>query len=200
MATCSTLGQAVGAAAAIAAREGLSPRGVYEQRLGELKQTLMADDCYLPFNRRAIGPLTAEAAFSATAGDPEPLRNGYDRQIGAERNSWDADVGDSVELDFGAEVDLASLRLVFDSDLSRTTHNMTPYYTLASQDFVVPPQLVKSFVVEVADDSWRTVAEEADNHQRLVRVPLGLRARKLRFTATGTWGARNVRVFALDAE
>jgi hypothetical protein len=205
MATCSTLGQAVGTAAAIAARDGLSPRGVYERRLEELQQALMEDDCYLPFNRRRIGPLTSRAVLSATAGDPEQLRSGWDRQIGADRNSWDAGIGDTVELDFGAQTELSSLRLVFDSDLSRTTHNMTPYYTLAPQDFVVPPQLVKSFAVEVSDGAgpgarWRKVAEVANNRQRLVRLPLGLRARSLRFTATGTWGADTVRVFALDAE
>jgi hypothetical protein len=203
MATCSTLGQAAGTAAAIAARDGLTPRGVYERRLDELKQTLMKDDCYLPFNRRAVNPLTARAVLTASSGDPEQLRNGWDRQIGAERNSWDAAVGDSVELDFGSEVGLRALRLVFDSDLSRSTHNMTPYYTLASQDFVVPPQLVKSFKVEVsagAGSDWKTAAEVVDNHQRLVSLQLGVRARRLRFTPTGTWGAPAARVFALDVE
>ena len=218
MATCSTLGQAVGTAAAIAARGGLTPRAVYETKLDELKQALMEDDCYLPFNQRRIGALTARAVMKASAGDPELLRNGYDRQIGAERNSWDARIGDWVELDFGSPAELASVRLVFDPDLSRTTHNMTPYYTLAPQDFNVPPSIVKSFRIEVSDvlsgdvlsadvlsgdgesAVWRTVAEVTGNHQRLVRAPLGLRARRLRFTATGTWGSEAVRVFALDAE
>lgn len=205
MATCSTLGQAVGTAAAIAAREGLSPRGVYESHLEELRQTLLEDDCYLPFARRKVCPRSSSAVLTSSAGDPEALRNGYDRQIGEDRNSWDGRVGDWVEFDFGRGTDLASLRLVFDSDLSRSTHNMTPYYTLAPQDFVVPPQLVRSFVVEVSDGAgpraqWRTVAEVRENRQRLVRLPLGLSARALRFTATATWGAQMVRVFAMDVE
>jgi hypothetical protein len=202
MATCATLGQAVGTAAAIASRNALTPRGVYEKRLEELKQALMEDDCYLPFNKRTIGPLTAKATLSASRGDPELLRNGFDRHIGQERNSWDAGIGDSVVADFGIPIRLDTLRLVFDSDLSRTTHNMVPYYTLASQDFLVPVELVKAFKVETdtGDGSWKTLAEVSDNHQRLVRIPLGIVARRLRFTATGTWGASEVRVFAMDIE
>ena len=202
MATCSVLGQAVGTAAAIAARDALTPRGVYEERLEELKQSLMEEDCYLPFNKRKIGPLTAKAKLSASKGDPEALRNGLDRQIGEERNSWDALVGDSVVADFGAPTEIASLRLVFDSDLSRSTHNMVSYYTLASQDFSVPAQLVKAFKVEAdaGDGAWKTLVEVSDNRQRLVCVPLATVARRLRFTATGTWGASSVRVFAMDIE
>ena len=202
MATCSTLGQAVGTAAAIAAREGLTPRGVHEKRLEELQQSLMAEDCYLPFNKRKIGPLTAKATLTASGGNPELLRNGYDRQIGGERNSWDASVVDSVVLDLGVLTQLHSLRLVFDSDLSRTTHNMVSYYTLAAQDFTVPAQLVKAFTVEAdtGDGLWRSIAEVTDNHQRLIRVPLACSARRLRLTAKATWGAPAVRVFALDLE
>ncbi len=223
MATCSTLGQAVGTAAAIAAREGLSPRGVYLERLSELKQSLMEDDCYLPFNRRAINALTSGAALSASRGDPEQLRNGLDRQIGRERNSWDAHPGDSVTFDFGSSVELSSIRLVFDSDLNRTTHNMVSYYTMAGQDFAVPPQIVKCFKVEALvgkagpeccgtgtgisgvaggeeSRAWREIAYVTDNHQRLVRLalPEGTRTARLRFTACETWGSPAVRVFAID--
>ncbi len=201
MATCSTLGQAVGTAAAIACRDGLSPRGVYEGRLAELKQFLMEDDCYLPFNRREVNELTKSARLSASRGDPEQLRNGLDRRIGADRNSWDALPGDWVAFDFGRPVALSSVRLVFDSDLSRTTRNMPSYYAKGTSGFVVPPGLLRSFAIEAkaADGSeWRTVAEVQDNHQRLVRLPLGLTASGLRFTARATWGAKEVRVFAMD--
>ncbi len=202
MATCATLGQAAGTAAAIAAREGLSPRGVYERRLPELQQTLMEDDCYLPFKRREVNALTLRASLSATRGDPEQLRNGWDRRIGAERNSWDAGLGDTVTMDFGAETELSSLRLVFDSDLARTTRNMPSYHSLAGQSFAPPPQLVKAFRIELQDGAgiWREWKTVADNRRRLVRLELGVRARALRFTALETWGAPSVRLFAMDVE
>ena len=202
MATCSTLGQAVGTAAAIALHAGLTPRGVYEEAIEELQQTLMEDDCYLPFNQRRINAITREARLLASRGNPELLRNGIDRQIGTERNSWDAMPGDSVIFDLGSEVELKAIRLVFDSDLNRTTRNMVSYYTMASQDFRVPPQLVKSFTIEIeagtAGSGWKQAISVKDNHQRLVKLPLGVRASRLRFTALETWGAPEVRVFALD--
>lgn len=208
MATCSLLGQAIGTAASIAAREALSPRGVYLERLEELQQALLADDCYLPFKRRSIGPLTSGAVLFASSGNPEALRNGLDRQIGTDRNSWDAELGSSVIFDFGTDTKLSSLRLVFDSDLSRSTHNMVSYYTLKNQDFAVPPQLVKGFRIDIrggstasaAENAWKHFATIVDNHQRLVRVPLGVTASALRLTVTDTWGSTKARIFAVDVE
>lgn len=213
MATCATLGQAIGTAAAIATREGLSPRAVHGERIRELQEMLMEDDCYLPFTRRTVNALTSEARLSATAGDPELLRNGFDRQIGLERNSWDARPGDSISFTWDREVEIDSIRLVLDPDLNRTTHNMVSYYTMASQDFAVPPQLLKSFRIEALSSpeqderaaqgpetggSWKSVALVTDNHQRLLRLHLGIKARAVRLVAGGTWGAEEVRIFAVD--
>lgn len=44
MATCATEGQAVGTAAAIAARKGLTPRQIQRDHIGELQQTLLRED------------------------------------------------------------------------------------------------------------------------------------------------------------
>jgi hypothetical protein len=199
-ATCATLGQAVGTAAAIAARDGLSPRVVHNRKLAELQQTLMEDDCYLPFKCREVNALTRRAILSASRGDPEQLRNGNDRRIGAARNSWDAFPGDSVEFSFESPTGLAAIRLVFDSDLARTTRNMPSFTPLEGVRFAPPPELLKSFTIEADDGSgtWKVLYAIADNHQRLVRLPLGLKARRLRLTAGETWGSPAVRVFAAD--
>jgi len=183
MATCALLGQAVGTAASIAIRDGLTPRGVYGRRRAELQQTLMADDVYLPFHRREVSELTARARL-AGPGDVEALRSGFDRQIGTDRNSWDCSPGQSVELSWDAAMALGGLRVVFDSDLGRTTRNMVSYYPLELQHFEPPRQLVKAFTVDADDGSgaWKTLARVEGNYQRLVRVPLAGRARRLRFT------------------
>src|SRR6185437_4622860 len=46
MATCAVMGQATGTAAALAARHGVAPRKIYEdkEKLSELQQTLLRDD------------------------------------------------------------------------------------------------------------------------------------------------------------
>ena len=98
MATCALLGQAIGTAAAIACREKLTPHGVYLERLRELQQTLMDDDCFLPYQtRRRISPLCKQA--SLCNGD-ESLRSGRDRAnviYGTERCGVLVKNGDCVE-------------------------------------------------------------------------------------------------------
>ena len=200
MATCSLLGQAIGTAASVALDHGCGPRGVYQHHLAELQDKLQWDDSYLPFMPRKVRPLTASARMSASRSQPEALRNGWDRQIGDERNSWDARPGDWVCLEWDQPIKPQGVRLAFDSDLCRDTRNMLSFYTLAPQNFSVPAPLVKAFKLEGLDrnGTWSLIAEVADNHQRLVYVPVSREISALRFTPVETWGSPEVRVFALD--
>ncbi len=54
MRTCAGIGQAAGTAAAIAARNDTTPRGVYERHLAELQTSLMRADAYLPGHARPV--------------------------------------------------------------------------------------------------------------------------------------------------
>ena len=203
MKTCALLGQAVGTAAAIASREGLMPRGLYEQRLPELQQALMEDDCWLPGKRRAIPDLTREAFLNASAGDPEPLRNGVDRPIGGSDNAWSGVPASSwVEYRFAGPREVREVRLILDSDLSRdrADHRMRCAYTLDDEPVGVTPLMTRAYTVEVQDEAgrWRAVVSELHNHQRLVQSPLGCLATAIRFVPEATWGAPLARLFAWD--
>lgn len=200
MATCATVGQAAGTAAAIAIREGKLPRDVARDHIEELQQTLMDDDCYLPWHRRAVAPLSQHAILSASVGDPEPLRNGLDRPTGEMDNGWLAPLGTWVEYDFGAPTRLKSLRFTFDSDLNRTEKNTPANIPLDMVPVAPPATLVRTFRVLAlhSNDDWHEVAHIENNYQRLVRVPLDTTARALRFVPETTWGAPDVHVFAWD--
>jgi len=130
MATCAVLGQAVGTAAALATARQTSPRGVYTHHIGELQQTLMDDDCYLPWHVRGIPALSAEASLASSSGDPEPVRNGIDRPVGDALNAWTAGAGDWIEYRFSTKKSIRSARMVFDSDLNRRGKNMRHTYWL----------------------------------------------------------------------
>jgi hypothetical protein len=203
-ATCSTLGQAIGTAASIAIESNLLPRDITNSKMNDLQQILMEDDCYLPFNRRNINSLTADAELSSNTSNPELVRNGYDRQIGTNRNSWDGKVGDWIVFDFGRSISLKALRFVFDSNLSRTTHHMVSYYTMAQQDFSVPKELIRSFKIEayIEDFSgwiWKEISHTLENHQRLVRISLdNIACSKIKITILSTWGSPDARIFAID--
>lgn len=45
--TCGIMGQAVGTAAYLCKKYGITPRGVYKNHLGELQQLLLREDCYI---------------------------------------------------------------------------------------------------------------------------------------------------------
>ena len=209
MATCATVGQAVGVAAAIAAANGLTPRGIYEQRIQELQNTLMDDDCYLPWHVRPIAELSKNAILRASEGDPEPLRNGIDRPLDGQENVWSCQPNGWAEYDFGRTVPLKRARMIFDSDLNRKgqgdcayyeERNLLSNYPLNQPDRPVPATLVKSFRLDVKDANgvWKTVWKTTTNHQRLVVVPLDCDGSAVRIVPTETWGAPLCRLFAFE--
>jgi hypothetical protein len=167
----------------------------------------MEDDCYLPWHTRAIPEISRRAELSASNGDPEPLRNGVDRPVDDTDNGWYGATGTTVEMTFETSVPLREARLVFDSDLNRvdtsrghTARNMRHYYALDADLWHVPETLVKAFRIDTqtADGSWETAAEVSNNYQRLVRVPLEVETRAVRFVPLETWGAERAHVFSFD--
>ena len=215
MCTCGTMGQAAGTAAAIAIREKCMPAGVYDHFIAELRQTLADDDSYLPWYKRIISELSANAALTASEGDPEPLRNGIDRPIkngeGWDDNSWSCQPGGYVQYDFGKTVKLSEARIVFDSDLNRRgkgeascniEKNILSNFPLDQPARTVPPTIVKAFRIEalLEDGEWHAVAREDNNYQRLVRVPLDCEARAVRLVPVSTWGADICKLFAFEVK
>ena len=228
MATCALCGQAVGTAAAIAAREHADPRDVSKgPLLAELRRALLDDDCMLPGTRREVRGPCANARLSSTclnltqspqrAQSPaddgvERLRDGMDRDWDDGEHGWRAPLGAAAEYRFAEEVELHEARLVFDSFLDRRENDRPLggnsecsqgryYRALADKPRAVPETLVRSFRIDRldADGAWRREAEVTDNHQRLVRVPLNCRAQGLRLVPLSTWGAPDAHVFAFDA-
>jgi hypothetical protein len=200
MATCAVLGQAAGTAAAIAVREGVTPRDIYTDHIAELQQTLMDDDCYLPWHARQVPALSAAAALTAAEGDPEPLRNGLDRPVGGADNGWAAPLGAWAEYRFDTPARVTRLRFTFDSDLNRPEKNQPSGYPLDMPLVGPPATLVRAFRVDAlaADGVWTTVARVDNNYQRLVRLDVDVTTRTVRFIPEQTWGAAEAHLFAWD--
>ena len=211
MATCATLGQAVGTAAAIAARDGLTPRGVYEQRIAELQQTLMDDDCYLPFRKRAIPALTRNAALACDSPDAENLRNGLDRALNGAYNGVAVPLGSVIAYTFPAPARVSRVRVVLDSDLNRDTlpecerrreRNMLHNRPLGWPDAYVPTTLLRSFRIEGIrpDGTAATLLDAQDNHRRLITLEVDGVYTAIRLIPLTTWGDAAARVFSFDVQ
>ena len=198
MATCALLGQAVGTAARAALEHGCaSCRDAAKNYTAEIQRMLMDDDCYLPGFSREIPSLCREAKLAASSGDPEVLRSGTDRELEGQENFWHCKEGDFVTYDFGKETDLHSVRIVFNSDLSRPHLNSRANYFLGDGTFSPPETLVRGFALEA---DGRIVAEVEDNFQRLVNIPVNVRTRTLKLLVKKIRADRDrCGIFAFDA-
>jgi hypothetical protein len=199
MATCAILGQAAGTAASIACRDNKTPRDLFPSSIAELQQTLMEDDCYLPWQKREMPGLTRRAKLSASKGDPEPLRNGVDRRVENSDNGWAGSLSDWVEYSFERTEHIREARFVFDSDLTKRPLNMPCQRLLRPEKRALPSHLMRDFRLEVRTaDGWKAAARVKDNTRRMARVPVNLGTNAIRFHPERTWGADNVHLFAWD--
>jgi hypothetical protein len=185
MGTCMTMGQAVGAAAAIAVQRGLEPRQV-GSHIRELQQTLLSDDCYLPWTPHAYPGLTYRARLVASQGDPEPVRDGFTRPIDGNPHRWACRPGDALDYLFDAPQHVSAATLVLDTALEDNI--AMSYHQQDTQWRRVPDVTPKEFRLQgLSDGSWETLHTVTDNHQRLVRLPVERELQGVRFVLDGTW-------------
>jgi len=196
MATCAIIGQAVGTAAAIAVENSLSPRGVYQNRMGKLQDLLLDQDCYLPWKTRQ----TTDAPLTASSGDPEALKNGVDRSIGEDDNGWWGGQGEFLEYTFRDQVDVDEIRLTLDSDFSNVKR--LPWRFTRDGSLVrMPAMLLRDFTIEAldAEGKYQTVMEVRDNWKRYVVLkPANLATSRIRLTVDQTWGNSKAHIFGFD--
>ncbi len=221
MATCATLGQAVGTAAVIAVRDDLTPRGVYMKKISQLQNMLQEDDCYLPWRKRRIPELSINAQLTASDGEPAALRNGIDRSLDGEDNGWFAKKGDWLEYRFAESTQIMQARIVFDSDLNRlirtkkldpkqvhgnndpaaiASREMRCCYRLNQERKTIPECMTKSFRLEAEGENgqWQVIFHEQNNYQRLIKIPLDIKTIAVRLILEETWGAKRCHIFAWD--
>jgi hypothetical protein len=197
MGTGASMGQALGTAAALAAEKGLSPRQVGDH-IGELQRRLQEDDAYLPWHPRAVAGLTREATLSASQGDPEPVRDGTDRQVDDDPHCWVARPGDWLALTFDGPRHVREARLVLDSAMDQLIQ-LTWFHGRMPMNAPPAPLPRRLRLEGRTGETWETVARLEENHQRLVRLPVERELCALRLVLEETWGAEESRVYAIDA-
>ena len=188
MATCAILGQALGTAAAMAVKTGIKVGNV---DIKALQQKLLADDCYIPWQKREAPELTRKAKCSA-----EIVSNGIER---GEENLWIGKEGDVVEYEFNEDTEISQIRLVFDSDLNRDYHNMPCNYPLVQDKFKLPSTLIKEYIVEGVNENGEHVSLHIkDNHHRFVRHSVNWNVKNIKFIPLGTHGCKDFRLFGFE--
>lgn len=198
MGSCAVMGQAVGTAAALANRRGLTPREVGTSAIGELQQMLLQDDAYLPGVPRRYAALTRDASLLASQGNPEPVRDGYARQIGNDPHAWMARPGDWIEYRLPGRTRVHEVELVLDTGMEKQIGMIFEKGGIAQ--YQIPPAMPRAFRVEGrVGREWRLLHRTADNRRRHFRLPVGLELDAVRWVLEETRGAPESRlyVFAL---
>lgn len=190
MATCAVLGQALGTAAAQAVRDNTALENV---DIKKLQQTLMEDDCFIPWHERSLSELTKNAYCSA-----EIVRNGKDR---GEENLWIGTDSDFVEYCFESDTEIKGIRLVFDSDLNRKYHNMPCNYPLVQTKFKLPGTLIREYKLQGITESGEVKEIYVnDNRRRFVKHEINWCVKSLRFIPLATHGENHFRLFSFETE
>ena len=205
MATCATMGQAAGTAAALAIQEACDNRSIYEKHLDRLQRRLLHQDQWLPSFVRPIPQQTKAATLSASTGDPSPLCDGVDRRMrGDPSHRWDGSVNDWIQLSWDSPQTISNLRLITDSKLHQQKV-MPCSYPLSGNRQQLPDTLLRHARIEVSSDGqhWHKVGEIVDNHKRLVtwEAPEPLQAQHLRLTIEAGWSdemTTPIGLFALE--
>ena len=178
MATCAVMGEAVGTAANIAREFGLTPDGVYEEKIKLLQTRLTDNGCFLPHIRRDMTSARA-AGLSADGGvkNIENLRNGADRNnhtYGTEDEGAFVSAGTTIKYEF-APRRVENIHIAFDSDLDRVTlpgdkcerrHSMRANVFPDSPVMHLPLTLVKEYDIFVTDEGGNRILLASDSENR----------------------------------
>lgn len=219
MGTCGVMGQAVGTAAALMAKYKMSVRELAKEKIRELQDVLMEDDCFLPGLKRKISPLCTQETLSTEWGDASNLLNGTERKIWGNDNGYWGMVDRHITYTFDKKTHINDFRLIVDSDLDReyTEGNPDALNISASlfrrvdynyTTFGFPKCMLKAFRVEALNDNgeWYTVYETDCNYQRMIRKPLDIDTTAVRlipmntyFSETlNTYGSAQAHIFAFE--
>ena len=221
MGTCGVMGQAVGTAAALMTKYGMTARQLCAERITELQDILMEDDCFLPGLKRKISSLCNAQTLSADWGDASALINGTDRKIWGNDNGYWGMCNRAIAYTFDKKTHVSEFRLIVDSDLDREYTDGNPAVLNISAtlfrrldynytSFGFPKCMLKAFRIEALDDNgeWKTVYETDRNYQRMIRQQLDVDTTAIRLIpintyfseelGVATYGSAQAHIFAFE--
>jgi hypothetical protein len=212
MATCAVEGQAVGLAASLCAKHGLTPRALASDasRVKQLQQMLLRDDQTITgITNQDPADVARRAKVAASSElDEAPARNLLDGEVrdipNGARHQWAAKMqpgGVWVDYAWDGPQAISHIQLTFDSGFQREL-TLTSLNRANESIIRAPqPETVRDYRIlyrESSGGEWKPLVERKGNHQRLVRHNFNpVRAQALRLHVDATNGDELARVFEL---
>ncbi len=204
--TCALMGQAVGTAATICIKKGITPREVAKNHIEELQQQLIRDDVYIPKvvenDSRNLAKKASQIFGSSTkSGDVRNMINGKSRDIDGEINHWQSDgLNAQLQMEWENPINLSQVEIKCDTNLHKNiTMRKQPLSDHQRKTFIdtVPPELMKVLDIEVrVNGTWKKVGERISNITRLIKFNFNKeRVTALRINLKETYGHPNAKLF-----
>jgi len=210
MATCSTMGQAVGTAAAFCLKNNCLPREIVanKNRLKNFQQNLLKDDqSLLTIKNEDDFDLSKQAKVTASLftpeGRPENIVDGWNRNIGdGNTHQWQASMSNGapwIKLEWEKVQRITLIQLTFDTTLNKRlflTGNDSVYY---DQPRTQQPETVKKYIIEaLINNKFVPVVKNDNNYLRLIRHNIvALKTKAIRLRVLQTNGDDLARIFEI---
>ncbi len=202
MGTGMSMGQAVGTAVSLLKEQTLQTADELLPAIDKLQQRLLWDDCYLPRVPLDIPEATRSATLTASQGDPEPVRDGWGREIDGDPRAWLAGPEDWIAYEWQTPRTIKELTIAFDSAMGVDVQLSWSSHCVGTFLRELPDSLCQRYEIEVKQNNeWRPFHAEKDNIHRHRRHEIGIavtgvRLRLIRFR--GNVDAARLYTFAVS--
>ena len=204
--TCALMGQAVGTAATLCVKKGVTPRVIGQKYIKELQEQLMRDDVFIPnVVANDAKDLAKQASLifgsSTKSGAAKNLINGISRDIDGKINHWMSDGLDaSLQMEWDVPVKISKVEIKCDTNLQKNiTMRKQPLTDFQRKSFIdyVPPELMKTLNLEVrVDGVWQKVDTKENNIARLVKFNFDqVKVTAIRINLKETYGFPDAKLF-----
>ncbi|MGO1597684.1 MAG: FAD-dependent oxidoreductase [Sphingobacterium sp.] len=210
MATCATLGQAVGTAVAFCLQEGLTPRGLVKnkRKLQEYQQLLLRQDQALLKikNEDQLDlALAANVTASAEIGGFEAKKviDGYNRDVqDGDSHQWRASLASGeqfLDLSWKQERRISIVEFTFDSGLDRHLRLSGEASVMKNQERGPQPEMLKDYRIELYNGSAIVDKLEVEDNflRKVVHSFPGVPVDRVRLVAKSAHGDEHARVFEI---
>lgn len=203
MATCATMGQAVGTAAALCVKKNIGPRELGQKHIAELQEQLLRDDAYIPLRPARDEKDLAKTAVRITAsstssGDVKMLTNGVPRDEHGVTNHWaSTTVPAELTLEWDTAISLSKVEIKCDTNVNRNVMMLKYYRDDSSYAYGVPKELLKSLELEArVNGQWVKLGALDKNKTRLIKFNFAqVQATAVRIRLKETYGHPTAKLF-----
>lgn len=209
MGTCAIGGEAVGTAAAMAVKAGLSPRAFGKAHMKELRQELLKNDCYIigAINEDTLDLARAakvSASSERTGYEAVNVINGISRSTETASNLWRSNGfscdGETLTLKLEKRAMIQEVRLILDPNLSEERAISISKAFMDKEPLGVAEELLKNYELRFYDQGVEKYAMPVENNfQRLnvLHLPQAVPCDTVKLHVSATNGAPDAHVFEI---